>query len=79
MAIRSKILYILRHPMMLTLNIEIFFYRFIHFLERNYCVVYYLRHKRLCFSRDGLSVCLSVSWIIRPDVAGGKVSPGMGI
>ena len=31
------------------------------------------------FSRDGLSVCLSVSRIIRPDVAGGKVSPGMGI
>ena len=30
------------------------------------------------FSRDGSSVCLSVSRIIRPDVAGGKVSPGNG-
>ena len=76
MAIRSKILYILRHPMMLTLNIEIFVYRFIHFLERNHCVVYI---RGYVFSRDGLSVCLSVSWIIRPDVPGGKVSPGMGI
>ena len=40
-------LYILRHPMMLNTYIEIFVYRFIHFLERNHCVVYYLRHKWL--------------------------------
>ena len=33
MAVRSEIVYKLRHPMMFTLNIEEFVYRFIHFLK----------------------------------------------
>ena len=72
--------YILRHPMMLTLNIEISFIDLYIFLKE--IIVWFITSAILrghFFSRDGSSVCLSVSRIIRPGVPGGKVSPGMGI
>ena len=41
--------YIYRRDNILYDCVEVFIYRFIHFFERNHCVVYYLCQKRLCF------------------------------
>ena len=49
------------HPIILTLDIEVFVYRFLHFFKE--IIVWFITSAKVgyVFGRDGLSVCLSVS------------------